>query len=83
MGDDSYIEDSKHGGLLGDLRVLRLKDLETANTLLKQHLTGKELTGDKTMIMEKIIQVFTIYIFSFLGSGLILSSSSRNYQRTF
>jgi hypothetical protein len=58
-GDGSYAEDSKQGGFLDDLKVLRVKDLETANTLLKQHLTGTELTDDKTMIMEKTIQVFT------------------------
>lgn len=60
------MEDSKYGGILGDLKALCMKDLETANTLLKQHLTGTELTDDKTVIMEKTIQVSRTYYFFFL-----------------
>jgi hypothetical protein len=55
-GDGSYIDDPKKGALLGDLEVLRVKDYETAIALLKQHLSGSELTDDRTMIMEKTIQ---------------------------
>jgi linoleate 10R-lipoxygenase len=56
MGDGSYIDDPKQGGLLGDLKAIRVKDLETADNLLKQELSGTQLTDDKTMIMERTIQ---------------------------
>ena len=56
-GDGSYVDDPKQGGLFDDLKAMRVKDYATLNQLFTQHLSGSVLTDDKTMIMERVIQV--------------------------
>ncbi|KAG9234558.1 heme peroxidase [Amylocarpus encephaloides] len=57
-GDGSYIVDTKPtGGLLEDLKNLRAKDYATLHMLLKKELSKDHLTDDKTMVMERVIQL--------------------------
>ena len=43
--------------MLDDLKALRIKDLETLQMTMKQELGSSNLADDKTMLMEKLIQV--------------------------
>lgn len=56
-GDGSYETKQEQTGLLDDLKAMRIKDLETLQMTLKQELGSSKLTDDKTMLMERTIQV--------------------------
>ena len=56
-GDGSYVNDPKQSGLFDDLKAMKVKDFATLNQLFIQHLSDSELTDDKTMVMERVIQV--------------------------
>lgn len=56
-GDGSYDAKKEQTGLLDDLKALRIKDLETLHMTMHQELGSSKLTDDKTMLMEKLIQV--------------------------
>lgn len=56
-GDGSYDTKQEQSGLLDDLKALRIKDLETLQMTMKQELGSSNLADDKTMLMEKLIQV--------------------------
>lgn len=56
-GDGSYETKQEQTGLWDDLKALRIKDLETLEMTIKQELGTSKLADDKTMLMEKLIQV--------------------------
>lgn len=56
-GDGSYDTKQEQSGLWDDLKTLRIKDLETLQMTIKQELGSSNLADDKTMLMEKLIQV--------------------------
>ncbi|KAK6604717.1 Linoleate 10R-lipoxygenase [Botrytis cinerea] len=56
-GDGSYDTKQEQSGLLDDLKALRIKDLETLQMTMKQELGSSNLADDKTMLMEKLIQL--------------------------
>lgn len=53
-GDGSYLEHDEPSGLLQDLKAIGFKDIATLRDFVKNK---GELVDDKTMIMERIIQV--------------------------
>lgn len=55
-GDGSYVEHQEHSGLWKDLTSMGIKDAKTLKEVLANKASGK-LTDDKTMIMERVIQV--------------------------
>ena len=55
-GDGSYIEHEAHSSLFQDLKHLGFKDVKTLKETLASKATGA-LADDKTMLMERIIQV--------------------------
>ncbi|KAL2004333.1 hypothetical protein VTN02DRAFT_3127 [Thermoascus thermophilus] len=55
-GDGSYIEHESSTGILQDLAALGFKDVRTVADLVKTKASG-ELVDDKTMLMERIIQL--------------------------
>ena len=57
--DGSYLDAdaTPSTGWFDDLKALRIKDVETLEMIIQQELSGSTLTNDKTMIMEKAIQV--------------------------
>ncbi|KAE8146368.1 heme peroxidase [Aspergillus avenaceus] len=55
-GEKGTFEHEQHGGLIQDLRNLGVKDLATAKNLIMSKVKG-EPVDDKTMLMEKIIQL--------------------------
>jgi linoleate 10R-lipoxygenase len=57
-GDGTYLEhETSSGGLFQDLRVLGFKDYGTVLDVIKNKASGG-LVDDKTMLMERIIQVY-------------------------
>lgn len=56
-GDGSYIEHESSTGILQDLAALGFKDVRTVTDLVKTKASG-ELVNDKTMLMERVIQVW-------------------------
>lgn len=57
MGDGTYNKTVQRTGLKKDLKYLRLKDVKTVLDLARSKLKGEQLTDDKTMIMERVIQL--------------------------
>lgn len=55
-GDGSYVDHDEPSGLFQDLKAIGFKDVATLRDFLKNKASG-ELIDDKTMIMERIIQV--------------------------
>lgn len=55
-GDGTYLEQEHSGSLFKDLRALGFKDIGTLKDLIKTKAKG-EYIDDKTMLMERIIQV--------------------------
>ena len=56
-GDGTYIDhDDHHTGLWTDLKSMGMKDAKTLVAAMKGATSG-ELQDDKTMLMERIIQV--------------------------
>ena len=55
-GDGSYIEQESSSTLMQELRTLGFKDFKTLREVITSKASGA-LTDDKTMIMERVIQV--------------------------
>lgn len=55
-GDGSYLDHEEPSGLFQDLKAIGFKDVATLRDYMKNKTSG-ELVDDKTMIMERIIQV--------------------------
>ncbi|KAI0155372.1 linoleate diol synthase [Hypoxylon sp. FL1284] len=56
-GDGSYDTVIKKTGFKNDLKYLRMQDVKTVVELARSKLKGEQLTDDKTMIMERVIQL--------------------------
>ena len=57
-GDNSYSEHEAPSSLFQELRTLGFKDVQTLREVISSKATGA-LTDDKTMIMERVIQVLS------------------------
>lgn len=57
-GDATYLEHDTTSGFFGDIKSLGFRDVNTLKDLIKSKASG-ELVDDKTMLMERIIQVCT------------------------
>lgn len=55
-GDGTYTDHDSSSGLFQDLKTFGFKDASTLKDLVKSKASG-ELVDDKTMLMERIIQV--------------------------
>jgi hypothetical protein len=56
-GDGTYIEEKQqHSGLWADLKALGFRDVKTLTEVMKNTASGA-LVDDKTMLMERVIQV--------------------------
>ncbi|KAL4945149.1 hypothetical protein BDV06DRAFT_47700 [Aspergillus oleicola] len=55
-GEAAYLEKEHPSGLFNDLKSLGLKDYSSLKDVIKTKING-ELTDDKTMIMERVIQI--------------------------
>ncbi|KAL2788440.1 heme peroxidase [Aspergillus keveii] len=55
-GEAAYLEKEHPSSLFNDLRSLGFKDFSSLKDVIKTKING-ELTDDKTMIMERIIQI--------------------------
>lgn len=55
-GDGSYVQHHEHTGLWADLRSMGIKDAKTLKEVIANKASG-QLVDDKTMIMERVIQV--------------------------
>lgn len=56
-GDGAYITEPEQTGLWDDLKAMRIKDFDTLDMTLKQELSSTKLTDDRSMLMERTIQV--------------------------
>ncbi|KAI2464196.1 linoleate diol synthase [Annulohypoxylon bovei var. microspora] len=57
-GDGTYSNKAvQKTGLKKDLKYLRMKDVKTVLELARSKIKGEQLTDDKTMIMERVIQL--------------------------
>ncbi|OJJ87377.1 peroxidase/cytochrome P450 family protein [Aspergillus glaucus CBS 516.65] len=66
-GDSTFLEQDTTQGIFGDIKALGFRDVNTLKDLIKSKASG-ELVDDKTMLMERIIQ---------LVSGLPAGSKNR------
>ena len=57
-GDGAYLDHEVPSGLLQDIKSLGFKDVNTLMNVMKTKATG-ELQDDKTMLMERVIQVLS------------------------
>ena len=57
-GDSTFLEHDTTSGFFGDIKSLGFRDVNTLKDLIKSKASG-ELVDDKTMLMERIIQVCT------------------------
>ena len=57
-GDGSYLENEEHSSLFSELKTLGFKDFKTLREVISSKATGA-LVDDKTMIMERVIQVWS------------------------
>lgn len=55
-GDGTYLETESSSGLFQDLKALGFKDVTTLKDVMRNKAKG-EYVDDKTMLMERIIQV--------------------------
>lgn len=55
-GDSASLENDTTSGLFGDIKTFGFRDIGTLKQLIKSKTSG-ELVDDKTMLMERIIQV--------------------------
>lgn len=58
-GDATFLEHDTTSGLFGDIKALGFRDVGTLKDLISSKASG-ELVDDKTMLMERIIQVCDI-----------------------
>ncbi|KAI1372552.1 linoleate diol synthase [Hypoxylon crocopeplum] len=56
-GDGTYSTTVQRTGIKKDLKYLRMKDIKTVLDLARSKLKGEQVTDDKTMIMERVIQL--------------------------
>ncbi|KAI1104345.1 linoleate diol synthase [Jackrogersella minutella] len=56
-GDGTYNATVQRTGLKKDLKYIRMKDVKTVLELARSKLRGEQQTDDKTMIMERVIQL--------------------------
>ncbi|KAI0847017.1 heme peroxidase [Daldinia vernicosa] len=56
-GDGTYSTTVQRTGLKNDLKYLSLKDVKTVLDLARSKVKGEQLVDDKTMIMERVIQL--------------------------
>ncbi|KAI2618256.1 linoleate diol synthase [Hypomontagnella submonticulosa] len=56
-GDGSYNTTVQRTGLRKDLKYIRMRDVKTILDLARSKLKGEQVTDDKTMIMERVIQL--------------------------
>ncbi|KAL7623519.1 hypothetical protein AAE478_007202 [Parahypoxylon ruwenzoriense] len=56
-GDSSYNTSTQRTGIKKDLKYLRMKDVRTILELARSKIKGEQLVDDKTMIMERVIQL--------------------------
>jgi linoleate 10R-lipoxygenase len=56
-GDGAYLEHEHTTSLLQDARHLGFKDYKTLKEVIESKLPGGQLVDDKTMLMERVIQV--------------------------
>ena len=54
-GDGAYLEHAEPTGLMQDLKAIGIRDVATLMELMKTKVKG-QLTDDKTMLMEHVIQ---------------------------
>ncbi|KAL2260217.1 hypothetical protein VTK26DRAFT_5855 [Humicola hyalothermophila] len=57
VGAGTFSEDKKWGKYRKDLKTLRVADFRTLWNMLVARLKGEKLVDDKTMIMERVIQL--------------------------
>ncbi|KAM7213392.1 hem peroxidase [Rhypophila decipiens] len=57
QGAGTFSENKRWGKFKDDLKTLRLADYKTLKNMLKAKLKGEKLSDDKTMIMERVIQM--------------------------
>lgn len=78
-GDATFLENDTTQGLFGDIKALGFRDVGTLKDLIKSKASG-ELVDDKTMLMERIIQVCSTLLFLctsfFISRAKIMYSSS-------
>ncbi|KAH9885692.1 linoleate diol synthase [Xylariomycetidae sp. FL2044] len=55
--DGTYGLSTHKGGIKADLKHIGIKDVKTVLELAKSKLKGEQLVDDKTMIMERVIQL--------------------------
>jgi linoleate 10R-lipoxygenase len=60
-GDGTYLKHDHSSGLINDIKALGFRDVNTVKDLIKSKASG-ELVDDKTMLMERIIQVRPIRV---------------------
>ena len=73
-GDGAYLDHEVPSGLMQDLKSLGFRDVKTLMELMKTKATGG-LQDDKTMIMERVIQVTSPFYLYPLTSALTRSSA--------
>ncbi|KAJ2894179.1 uncharacterized protein MKZ38_007881 [Zalerion maritima] len=56
-GDGTYTVEKKRSSLKADLMTLKMKDIKTLVEVVKGKLKGPHVADDKTMIMERVIQL--------------------------
>lgn len=59
-GDSASLENDTTSGLFGDIKSFGFRDIGTLKDLIKSKASG-ELVDDKTMLMERIIQVCALF----------------------
>lgn len=71
-GDATFLEQDTTQGLFGDIKALGFRDVNTLKDLIKSKASG-ELVDDKTMLMERIIQVYARTFLDVMLQSLIWS----------
>ncbi|KAK0729630.1 heme peroxidase [Lasiosphaeris hirsuta] len=56
-GAGTFSQNGKWGKLSADIKTLRLADYKTLRSMVKAKLKGEKISDDKTMIMERVIQL--------------------------
>ena len=69
-GDSTFLEQDTTQGLFGDIKALGFRDVNTLKDIIKNKASG-ELVDDKTMLMERIIQVCARYSLDVILQSLI------------
>lgn len=77
-GDGTYLEHDTSTGLFQDLKSMGFKDFGTLKDVMKSQTSG-ELIDDKTMLMERVIQVM---LYAALHCSRILTPSPSACQRS-